>query len=86
MQAYAQKNGFEGDLALWDVTYWAERQKEELYAFTQVSTALGVQGEGADPHVGKPGGVPAPMIPLHGGKSDTPPAPLRAHNFQNASD
>jgi len=35
VQAYAQKNGFEGDLALWDVTYWAERQKEELYAFTQ---------------------------------------------------
>jgi len=35
LQAYANKNGMEGDLALWDVTYWSERQKEELYSFKE---------------------------------------------------
>ena len=34
VQAFAEKNGFEGTLALWDVAYWAERQKEALYAIT----------------------------------------------------
>jgi len=34
VQAFAEKHGFDGKLALWDVTYWAERQKEALYAIT----------------------------------------------------
>ncbi|CAM9448036.1 unnamed protein product [Phaeothamnion confervicola] len=32
LRAYAAAKGFEGELALWDVTYWSERQKEELYS------------------------------------------------------
>eukprot|EP00752_Nemacystus_decipiens_P012062 g10693.t1 len=35
LKAYAKENGHEGDLALWDVTYWSERRKEELYAFSE---------------------------------------------------
>eukprot|EP00903_Cladosiphon_okamuranus_P008310 g7994.t1 len=35
LKAYAKENGHEGDLALWDVTFWSERRKEELYAFSE---------------------------------------------------
>ena len=28
-------NGHEGVVELWDTTYWAERQKEQLYAFSE---------------------------------------------------
>uniref|UniRef100_A0A7S1HUK8 oligopeptidase A n=2 Tax=Eutreptiella gymnastica TaxID=73025 RepID=A0A7S1HUK8_9EUGL len=34
VQAFAEKNGFQGKLALWDVPYWSERQKEALYTIT----------------------------------------------------
>lgn len=35
LQEYAQANGHEGDLQLWDSSFWAERRKEELYAFKE---------------------------------------------------
>ncbi|KAG5183849.1 hypothetical protein JKP88DRAFT_272094 [Tribonema minus] len=35
LQKYAASKGHEGALELWDTTYWAERQKEELYAFSE---------------------------------------------------
>jgi len=35
LQEYAAARGFEGPLALWDVSFWAERQKEEKYAFQE---------------------------------------------------
>jgi Zn-dependent oligopeptidase len=28
-------NGHKGKVELWDTTYWAERQKEKLYAFSE---------------------------------------------------
>jgi oligopeptidase A len=31
---YANANGHDGDLAHWDVSFWAERLREERYAFT----------------------------------------------------
>ena len=31
---FANQNGHEGELAHWDVSFWAERQREEKYAFT----------------------------------------------------
>lgn len=31
-QAYAEKHGFEGTLMNWDVNFWSERMKEDLYA------------------------------------------------------
>ncbi len=31
---FAQKNGHEGPLAHWDIAFWAERLREERYAFT----------------------------------------------------
>ncbi|KAM3567539.1 hypothetical protein VYU27_010319, partial [Nannochloropsis oceanica] len=35
VQEYANRNGFEGSLALWDLTYWAERMKEEKYGIKE---------------------------------------------------
>eukprot|EP00747_Dinoflagellata_sp_TGD_P048312 gnl/TRDRNA2_/TRDRNA2_145542_c2_seq1.p1 gnl/TRDRNA2_/TRDRNA2_145542_c2~~gnl/TRDRNA2_/TRDRNA2_145542_c2_seq1.p1 ORF type:complete len:794 (+),score=180.51 gnl/TRDRNA2_/TRDRNA2_145542_c2_seq1:284-2383(+) len=36
LQAFAQKEyGFEGELQLWDVTFFSERQLEKLYSFTE---------------------------------------------------
>lgn len=35
VQEFARSKGFEGDLQLWDVTYWSERQREELYGFKE---------------------------------------------------
>ena len=32
--AYAAKQGFEGDLKHWDVSFYAERMREELYSYT----------------------------------------------------
>ena len=38
LTAYAKAKGFEGDaLALWDTTYWSERQSEELFEFEEES-------------------------------------------------
>lgn len=34
VQQFAAEQGFEGDLQLWDVTYWAERLKEAKYAIS----------------------------------------------------
>jgi Zn-dependent oligopeptidase len=31
VQEYANAHGFTGPLALWDLTFWAERLKEEKY-------------------------------------------------------
>ncbi|CAN0415429.1 unnamed protein product [Pylaiella littoralis] len=35
LRAYAKEKGHDGDLSLWDVTFWGERRKEELYAFSE---------------------------------------------------
>eukprot|EP00638_Chattonella_subsalsa_P004943 CAMPEP_0117755460 /NCGR_PEP_ID=MMETSP0947-20121206/13468_1 /TAXON_ID=44440 /ORGANISM="Chattonella subsalsa, Strain CCMP2191" /LENGTH=738 /DNA_ID=CAMNT_0005574805 /DNA_START=153 /DNA_END=2369 /DNA_ORIENTATION=+ len=35
LQAYATSKGFDEELALWDVPFWSERQKEELYSFSE---------------------------------------------------
>jgi len=35
LQEYATSNGYSGDLKLWDVAFWSERQKEELYSFKE---------------------------------------------------
>uniref|UniRef100_I2CQQ3 oligopeptidase A n=1 Tax=Nannochloropsis gaditana (strain CCMP526) TaxID=1093141 RepID=I2CQQ3_NANGC len=35
VQEYANKNGFEGTLALWDLTFWAERMKEGKYGIKE---------------------------------------------------
>jgi len=36
LTAYAKAHGFEGDsLQLWDVTFWSERQSEELFGFEE---------------------------------------------------
>lgn len=34
LQEYANVHGHEGELKLWDITFWTERQKEALYAFS----------------------------------------------------
>nr|XP_054762474.1 uncharacterized protein LOC129269050 isoform X1 [Lytechinus pictus] len=33
LQSFASSNGFHGDLSLWDLSYWAERQREHLFSF-----------------------------------------------------
>ncbi|GBG33183.1 Mitochondrial intermediate peptidase [Hondaea fermentalgiana] len=32
---FAAENGHEGDLTLWDVPFWSEKQKQELFGFSQ---------------------------------------------------
>ena len=34
LTAYAQENGHQGDLEHWDTAFWAERMREEKFAFT----------------------------------------------------
>jgi len=34
VQAFARERGFEGELRQWDVSFWAERLREERYAIT----------------------------------------------------
>ncbi|XP_071488360.1 uncharacterized protein [Diadema antillarum] len=33
LQSYAASQGFSGDLSLWDVSFWSERQREHLFSF-----------------------------------------------------
>ena len=35
VQDFARENGFEGDLALWDINFWLERQSEALFSFKE---------------------------------------------------
>lgn len=35
LKEFAASKGFAGDMKLWDVTYWAERLKEERYAYDE---------------------------------------------------
>jgi oligopeptidase A len=35
LQAFANEHGFEGNLELWDVSYWSERLKEEKLQFSE---------------------------------------------------
>jgi oligopeptidase A len=35
LQAFANKQGFEGELKPWDMTYYAERQREMLYSYQE---------------------------------------------------
>jgi len=34
LQAFAQKQGHEGELKPWDIAFWSERQRENLFEFT----------------------------------------------------
>ncbi len=34
VQAFARERGFDGELRQWDVSFWAERLREERYAIT----------------------------------------------------
>ena len=34
VQAFAREHGFDGELRQWDVSFWAERLREERYAIT----------------------------------------------------
>lgn len=34
LQKFANENGFEGELAHWDTSFWAERQREKLFDYT----------------------------------------------------
>ena len=36
LAAFAKKSGFEGDLQVHDVGFWAERLREETFGFTEV--------------------------------------------------
>ncbi|XP_078349101.1 uncharacterized protein LOC144634035 isoform X1 [Oculina patagonica] len=34
LQAFAQENGFVGDLKHWDIPFWSQKQREHLFSFT----------------------------------------------------
>jgi len=34
LQAFAQENGFIGDLKHWDIPFWSQKQREHLFSFT----------------------------------------------------
>ncbi|KAJ7340323.1 hypothetical protein OS493_003059 [Desmophyllum pertusum] len=34
LQAFAQENGFIGDLKHWDISFWSQKQREHLFSFT----------------------------------------------------
>jgi len=36
LKAFAKKQGFEGDLKSWDLTYYAERMREAMYSYQVV--------------------------------------------------
>ncbi|XP_070570335.1 uncharacterized protein [Ptychodera flava] len=35
LRSFARSNGFQGDLAQWDLPYWSERQREHLFNFSE---------------------------------------------------
>lgn len=35
LKAFAKGKGYEGDLKIWDMTYWSERLKEETYSYDE---------------------------------------------------
>lgn len=35
LKSFAQAEGFKGDLALWDLTYWSERLRESKFGYEE---------------------------------------------------